>query len=48
METNNCKCDLSKCNLDMTIRECLQKLGLDPKKAEKFLKDCCSKECCGE
>jgi len=40
METKNdhncgCDCDLSKCDLDMTIRQCLEKLGIDPNKRKK-------------
>ncbi|MFA5249452.1 MAG: hypothetical protein WC397_02850 [Candidatus Paceibacterota bacterium] len=47
METkNNCKCDLSEIKLDMTIRECLEKLGFDPEKAQKFFQTCCNKDCC--
>ena len=52
METKNncdcsCNCDLSKVNMDMTVRECLEKFGLDPEKVQKNLKDCC-KDCCGK
>lgn len=48
METkNNCGCDLSKISLDMTVRECLEKLGFDPKAAQKKLKDCCE-NCCAK
>ncbi len=50
MEKNNicnCKCNLSECDMDMTIRECLTKIGIDPKAAETFLKSCC-KDCCEE
>ena len=48
METKNtCKCDLSKIDLDMTVRQCLEKVGIDPEKARQFFKDCC-KGCCDE
>lgn len=48
METkNNCKCDLSEIKLDMTVRECLEKCGFDPEKAQKFFQSCC-KDCCGK
>lgn len=43
----NCKCDMSEINLDMTVRQCLEKCGVDPEKAQNFLKDCC-KNCCKE
>lgn len=39
----NCNCDFSKCNLDMTVRECLKAQGISPEAMEKFLKDCCKK-----
>ena len=42
-----CKCDMSDCNMDMTIREFMEKMGIDPIAAEKFFKDCC-KDCCKE
>jgi len=43
METkNSCNCDLSKFNMDMTVKECLEKMGLDPKKVQEKLKDCCN------
>ncbi len=44
MEKNKnceCRCNLSECDLDMTVRECLEKMGIDPAAAEKFLKNCC-------
>lgn len=44
---NNCcdfsKLDLSKCNLDMTLRECLEAQGINPEAVEEFLKTCCKK-----
>ena len=42
---NNCNCniDLSKCSLDMTIRECLEANGIKPEAVEKFLETCCNK-----
>lgn len=49
MEKNKnceCKCNLSECNMDMTVRECLEKLGVNPDAAEQFFKNCC--DCCKE
>lgn len=46
-QKNNCcgdhKCDFSKCDIDMTIRECLEAHGIDPKAVATFLKTCCKK-----
>jgi len=43
----DCDCDLPKINMDMTIKECLEKMGCDPQKAQEKLKECC-KNCCGK
>jgi|GEM_PF-1447165 len=43
--TCDCKCDFSQIKLDMTVRECLQSLGINPEKAQEFAKKCCQ-NCC--
>lgn len=48
METKQnceCKCDCSQIRLEMTLREILEKFGIDPEKAQKFCQDNC--KCCG-
>jgi len=40
---NKCGCELSKCNLDMTVRECIEQLGINPEAVEQFLKNCCKR-----
>lgn len=35
---DNCHIDLSKCNLDMTLRECLEAHGISPESVQQFLK----------
>ncbi|MFA6376162.1 MAG: hypothetical protein WCX69_02045 [Candidatus Paceibacterota bacterium] len=50
METKNncdCKCDMSEIKLDMTVRECLEKIGINPEEAQKCFKNCC-KDCCAK
>lgn len=50
MEPNNkcdCKCNCSQMSLDMTLRECFEKMGVDPEKAQNFIANCC-KNCCSK